>query len=387
MSAISDTDSPLEKPSKHIRTASSIFFFISGFGYSSWASRIPSIQQQLNLNEAELGTVLFAMPIGLILTLPLTKTLLRKHSSNIIMLFGALLFNILLCFPGFTSSTLQLMGLLFGFGVARNLMNISVNAQSVGVQAYYSRSIITTFHGIWSLAGFAGAGLGYIMVANNIGMSVHLPIAGVSMVILAIAAYPQTLYQAPLEEKPKPVFSLPDKSVLGYALICFACMATENAMYDWAIIYFEKAGSAPATTSITGFVVYMIFMTIGRFGGDKIVHKTGIINIIKYSGLFIFLGLLAAALFPNKFVIFPAFAVVGLGVSCIVPLIFSLAGRNKSANSGTQIASISTIGYLGFLVIPPAVGFLAHASSLRFTFGILSLLGMMIFLFSLKLKN
>ncbi|RRN77433.1 MFS transporter, partial [Pseudoxanthomonas sp. SGD-10] len=315
------------------------------------------------------------------------KSLLRKRSSNIIMLIGALLFNILLCFPGFTSNILQLMGLLFGFGVARNLMNISVNAQSVGVQAYYSRSIITTFHGVWSLAGFAGAGLGYIMVANNIGMNIHLPIAGLSMVILALITYPHTLYQEPLQEKPKPVFSLPDKSVLGYALICFACMATENVMYDWAIIFFEKAGLAPATTAITGFVVYMVFMTLGRFGGDKIVHKTGIINIIKYSGLFIFIGLLAVALFPNKFVIFPAFAIIGLGVSCIVPLIFSLAGKNKTANSGTQIASISTIGYLGFLVIPPAVGFLAHATSLRFTFGTLSVLGLMIFLFSLKLKN
>lgn len=387
MSNVSLTEATQGRPSKHIRTASSIFFFISGFGYASWASRIPGIQQQLNLNEAELGTVLFAMPIGLVLTLPLTKALLRKHSSNKIMMIGALLFNILLCFPGFTSNIMQLMGILFCFGASRNLMNISVNAQSVGVQTYYSKSIITTFHGVWSLAGFAGAGLGYLMVANNVGITVHLPIAGIAMIILSWAAYPQTLYQEPVEEKPKPVFSLPDKSVLGYALICFACMAAENVMYDWAIIYFEKAGTAPAATAITGFVVYMVFMTLGRFGGDKIVHKTGIINIIKYSGLFIFLGLLTVAIFPYKFVIFPAFAIIGLGVSCIVPLIFSLAGRNKTANSGTQIASISTIGYLGFLVVPPAVGFLAHATSLQVTFGILSLLGMMIFLFSLKLKN
>lgn len=381
------TDTYQEKSSKYIRTACSIFFFISGFGYSSWASRIPGIQQQLNLNEAELGSVLFAMPVGLILTLPLTKVLLRKHSSNKIMLIGALLFNAILCLPGFTSSTLQLIAVLFCFGAARNLMNISMNAQSVGVQSHYSRSIITTFHGVWSLSGFAGAGLGSLMVANHIGIDVHLPLAGITMIILALIAYPKTLYQEPIEEKPKPVFSLPDKSVLGYALICFACMATENVMYDWAIIYFQKTGAAPAATAATGFVVYMIFMTLGRFGGDKIIHKTSIISIIKYSGLFIFVGLLAATLFPNKYVIFGSFAIIGLGVSCIVPLIFSLAGRDQTVNSGTRVASISTIGYLGFLVIPPVVGFLAHATSFRFTFGIISVLGMLIFLLALRIKE
>lgn len=376
-----------ETKQKHIRTACSIFFFISGFGYASWASRIPTIQQQLNLNEAQLGTVLFAMPVGLILTLPLTKYLLRKYSSNLIMLFGALLFNAILCLPGFTNSILQLMAVLFVFGSARNIMNISMNGQSVAVQSHYTKSIITTFHGVWSMAGFAGAGLGYLMVANNIGTEYHLPIVGVLMIVLSVMAYPQTLYQKPIKEEPKPVFSLPDKSVLGFAVICFACMATENVMYDWAIIYFEKAGMAPASTAISGFVIYMVFMTMGRFGGDRIVHRIGIVNIIKFSGLLIFVGLLLVALFPYKAVIFPSFAFVGLGVSCIVPLIFSLAGKDKTVNSGSRVASISTIGYLGFLIVPPSVGYLAQATSLRWAFGILSCLGLMIFLLTLKIKN
>src|SRR5690606_20457656 len=111
------------------------------------------------------------------------------------------------------------------------------------------------------------------------------------------------------------------------------------------------------------------------------------INIIKFSGLMIFCGLLLAALFPYQSVIFPSFAFVGLGVSCIVPLIFSLAGRDKTVNSGTRVASISTIGYLGFLVVPPSVGYLAHATSLRWAFGILSLLGLMIFILTLNIKT
>lgn len=303
------------------------------------------------------------------------------------MLIGALAFNIILCLPGFTNSILQLMAVLFGFGASRNLMNISMNGQSVAVQSFYKKSIITTFHGVWSMAGFAGAGVGYLMVANNIGTHIHLPIVGCIMVLLALFSYPHTLYQEPVPEKPRPVFSLPDKSVLGFALICFACMAAENVMYDWAIIYFERSTATSSSFAITGFVVYMVFMTMGRFGGDLIVHRFGIVNIIKISGLLVFFGLLFASLWPNPWVIFPSFAMVGLGVSCIVPLIFSLAGKDKSANSASQVASISTIGYLGFLVVPPSVGYLAQATSLRWSFGILSFLGMLIFILAINIKN
>ncbi len=371
---------------KKIRRANSAFFFVSGFGYATWASRIPSLQQQLKLNEAELGAVLFALPLGLLLTMPLTAKLLAKHSNNKIMMWGALFFNLVLCLPGFTHTIWQLVVVLLCFGASRNLLNISMNAHSVGVQKFYTKSIMTTFHGIWSLAGFAGAGLGYLMVSNHITPAYHLPLVGIALTVVSIYFYPSTLYQQPIKEKRKPMFSLPDQSVLKYALICFACMACENIMYDWSIIYFEKATLSLSSVAITAFVIYMISMTIGRLTGDKIVNAFGIVNILKYSGLMIFAGLFISVIFPVSYVVFIGFSLVGLGVSCIVPLIFSLAGKNNK-NSGLAVASISTVGYLGFLVVPPLVGFLAHLTSLRWAFGVFSLLGLLIFFMSLKIKE
>ena len=146
-----------------------IFFFISGFGFSTWASRIPTIQQELHLNEAQLGAILLALPIGLMGTLPLTGVLLSRRDSRQIMLFGALAFNVMLCAIGFAAKGWQLVIALLCFGCSRNLMNISANAQSIGVQALYDRSIIARFHAVWSLAGFAGAALGALMV--NLGVS------------------------------------------------------------------------------------------------------------------------------------------------------------------------------------------------------------------------
>src|SRR4051794_9387532 len=153
-------DAALIKSPNRFRLATTVFFFISGFGYSSWASRIPSIQHQLNLNEAALGAVLFVMPIGLMLTMPITSYLLTRVNGKKIVLAGALAFNIVLALPGFTSQTYQLAVILFCFGSTRNLMNLSLNSQAVEVQRLYTQSIMTTFHAVWSIAGFAGAAFG-----------------------------------------------------------------------------------------------------------------------------------------------------------------------------------------------------------------------------------
>src|ERR1700744_651765 len=168
---------------RHIRIANAVFFFLSGFGYSSWASRIPSMQNKLHLNEAQLGAVLFALPIGLMLTMPLTGRLLGRFNSRSILLIGVMIFNVMLGFAGFSTQTWQLVLILLCFGSARNLFNISLNAQAVSVQKLYTRSIMTTFHGIWSLAGFAGAGLGYFMVSHNVYTSWHLLGVGIGMIV------------------------------------------------------------------------------------------------------------------------------------------------------------------------------------------------------------
>jgi len=372
---------------KQVRLATTIFFFISGFGYSSWASRIPSIQQQLHLNEAELGGVLLASPIGLMLTMPFTSMLLGRVNSRKIMLIGALLFNLVLCFPGFTNSTWQLVVVLLCFGSTRNLLNLSANSQAVGVQQLYQQSIMTTFHGMWSLAGFAGAALGLLMVSLDIATSYHLLAVSIILIFLSVYAYKNTLEQPPVVQNKKPVFSLPDKHLMKFAIICFGCMSCENTMYDWSAIYFEKAVHATKSASTAAFVIYMVFMTIGRFAGDKLVPVLGIKKILNFCGWFILSGLVLAVILPHPITAGIGFALVGLGVSCIVPLVFSMAGKSKTMSSGQALAAISTIGYIGFLLVPPVVGFVAEALNLRWSFGIIAILGAAIIMMVATIKE
>lgn len=372
---------------KKIRLANTVFYFISGFGYATWASRIPSIQRELGLNEAQLGALLFAMPIGLMLTLPITGRILSTYSSRAVMLFGALFFSIVLSLIGFSNTVWQLAIMLFCLGSARNLLNISTNAQGVAVQTLYDKSIMATFHGVWSLAGFAGGAVGSIMVYYNIGAAYHLLGVSILLVIFSAWFFSGTMYQEPIPQTTKKLISLPEGPLLKLAFICFACMACENTMYDWSAIYFEKAVNVPKDTATFGFVAYMVAMTAGRFVGDAAVNKYGVKMVLNYSGIFIFSGLMLSVILPYTITAGLGFILVGLGVSCIVPTVFQIAGRSTKMSSGTALASMSTIGYLGFLLVPPLVGFVAQAASLRWSFGIIAMLGALVIILVKTIKG
>jgi len=357
------------------RLATAVFFFVSGFGFSTWASRIPTIQQHLGLNEAQLGGVLLALPAGLMLTLPVTGALLQRHSSRSVMLVGAILYNIMLGALGFVEHTWQLVAVLFCFGCSRNLLNISVNAQSVGVQGLYSRPILATFHGVWSVAGFAAAGVSALLIPANVSLPVHMVVVSVLLTGVAFSFYPSTLTLQPKPQTQKTGFTLPDKTLLRFGLIAFTSMACEGTMYDWSSIYFAKAVHAPKEIVTVGYTAYMVAMTTGRFSGDWLVSRLGIRQMLRYSGFLVSLGLLLAAAVPQVLPAGLGFVMVGLGISCVVPLVFGMAGKSSKLGSGSAIAAVSTVGYFGFLIVPPVVGFVAEAANLRWSLALMSVLG------------
>lgn len=371
------------------RIGAAIFFFISGFGYSTWAARIPTIKHQLHLDDGQLGTALFALPVGLMLTMPLTKWLLTRYSSRAVMLFGSLFLCVILILVGFAVSFWQLVVLLLFFGSARNLMTLSINTQGVTVQALYPKSIMASFHGIWSMACFAAAGVSAVVVYFNVSPAYQFTVVSIILAILSLYFIRDTILQQP---DPQPVIAvervitpwwgrayvLPDKYLLKFALICFACMACENTMYDWGALYFQKQINSDKTIASTALVIFLVAVTAGRFFGDRIVNQIGIKKVLRLSGIFIFCGLAIAVALPYLFTAAVGYVLIGFGVSCVVPMVFSLAGKSKNMSSSSALASISTVGYMGFIIIPPFVGYVAKAASLRLSFGIVTLFGALI---------
>lgn len=368
--------------------ANAIFFFISGFGYAAWASRIPTIREQFGLSDSMLGSLLFAMPVGLLCTLPFTNYLLEKYSSRSIMLAGSLIFNAVLCLSGFADQVWQLFIVLFCFGSSRNLLNISMNVQAVSVQRQYKKkSVITAFHGIWSIAGFAGAALGYLLVSSGIGIAWHFPAVGLAMIGLTLYQFRHTLYEPPQKHQRRALFALPEKGVLNYALIVFICMACENTMYDWSGVYFQKTMQATPAMATAAFASYMVMMTVGRFAGDRMVNRFGIRMVLYYCSLMLTCGLLLAILLPFPATGFLGFMMVGLGVSCIYPLVFSLAGQSVNLGSARALASISSISYLGFLVVPPLIGLVSELAGIRISFGTIALLAAVMVVLISRIKT
>jgi MFS family permease len=369
------------------KLAISIFFFISGFSFSSWASRIPELQSQLKLNDAELGSLLILLPAGLIITMPLTAFLLSKYTSHKIMLIASLLYVFLLALLGIAKNIWQIACILFLFGAARNLFNISVNTQAVGFQDANSKPIMSSFHGIWSIAGFTGAALSSLLISMDINVTTHFNLVCLISLVCILFNHKNTLKTDVKKYNTSTSLLFPNKALLKLGIIAFFSMVCEATISEWGVIYFIKVVQVPKSLTTFGYLAYLSSMTLGRFLGDKLTNQFGAISVLKKSGFLAFVGIGIIVLFPNLVVATIGYFIIGLGLSCIIPLIYSIAGKHAALNIGPSITSISTIGYMGFLTGPPLVGFLSQSINMRVSFIVVIVSTFAIFILSGRVKS
>jgi MFS family permease len=357
------------------RIAVSTFFFIAGFTFASWASRIPDIKTSLQLSDGGLGAVLFALPVGLMVSMPLSGIFVSRFGSSKVVIVAASVYPLILILLGLATTPWQLAAVLFFFGFMGNIFNISVNTQAVGVEALYGRSIMASFHGVWSLAGFSGAAVGALMVAVPFVPYVHFAIIYAATLLLVLVTFKNTLPQTE-GNKAQPLFAKPDKAILKLGLIAFGCLVCEGTMFDWSGVYFQKVVKVPESQTPLGYVAFMSSMAAGRFIADWLVTKFSVKPILQFSGLIIAAGLLTAVIFPFPVTAILGFLLVGFGVSSVVPLVYGLAGKSTTMSPGMALAAVSTIGFLGFLVGPPLIGFISEAAGLRIAFSVIAVIGL-----------
>jgi MFS family permease len=368
------------------RIAVACLFFLAGLCFASWASRIPDIQSRLHLDNAGLGAVLLALPVGLMTSLPLAGWLVAKYGSRPVALCAALLYASTLPFLGFAGAVWQLVACLFVFGMCGNHLNISINTQAIGTEAEYGRTIMASYHGLWSLAGFSGAAIGTLFIKLHwLPWQHFLVITGLAFGIVGVV-FNRLIPKDAHAGDGQPIFAWPDRSLINLGVIAFCSMICEGAMFDWSGVYFQKVIHPPQGLVAIGYTAFMSTMAAGRFFGDWLTTKWGIKAILQLSGALTAGGLLTAVLFPWLFPAIAGFLLVGAGVSSIVPLVYSAAGRSKVLSPGVALAAVSTIGYLGFLFGPPVIGFIAQALNLRVSLGLIAVLGSCITLMASKTK-
>lgn len=375
-----------------LRLSVSIFYFIQGISFASWASRIPDIKASLMLNDAQLGSILLFIPIGQISVMALSGYCIGRFGSKLMLRIGAVLYPTALLMLGLATSKFSLSLGLFLFGVAANICNISVNTQGVGVEKIYKRSIMATFHGLWSFGGFIGGLIGMLMA--NFGLKPHQHFIIILILVLAfVAVFQRTLlphdinYSVKRDDQTGWKKYKPEKLVIIIGCIVLGCMICEGTMYDWTSVYFASVVKPKEEYVRLGYICAMCAMTVGRFTADRLVTRFGIANVIRTSGAVISVGLLIAIIFPYLITASLGFLLVGAGVSSVVPLCYSMVSKSKYMKPSSALTVASTIGMFGFLAGPPMIGFLSHAFGLRLAFVSIALFGIITSVLAGKLKK
>jgi MFS family permease len=386
INTLTGTASPTPIQRSTMRIAVSAFYFCMGFSFASWASRIPDIKTKLGLSEGELGSVLLALPIGQLLMMPVSGRLVTRYGSKTILSFAILLYALELTNLGWATHGWQLALALFIFGIVGNMSNISVNTQGVLAEKIYGRPIMTTFHGVWSIAGFSGALVGLLMMNLKLPPRQHFFIVATLVFIIVFIARRYLIESTSGPVEKKRFFSKPEGILVKLGIIAFCSMAAEGTMFDWSGVYFREIVKVPESLVILGYTTFMIMMATGRFAGDRIIARLGRKKTLQLSGLFVLTGLLISVLLPYLVTATIGFLIVGLGVSSVIPTVYSTAARSAKVSPGMALAGVSSIGFLGFLIGPPLIGYIAQISSLQYSFGVVALFGLCVTIMVSKLK-
>ena len=364
------------------------FFFFTGICFASWASRIPDIKMQLGLNDAELGAMLFFLPVGSFLGIPISGSLTSIYGSNRMLKIAAIIYPLSLTLIGTITQTWQLGICLFIFGMAGNFYNVAVNTQAVVLSKLFEKSIISTFHGFWSLAGFVGGLIGGLFVAKQITPIYQFMFVALISIIYLVFAHP---YLMPSEKNKQPLnkmWNKPSALMLQFGFIALGNMICEGMMFDWSGLYFQKVALVPNEYRTMGYICFMACMTIGRMFADILINYWGARKQLMLSGLLVTVGLIVAVIMPGMIISAIGFMLVGFGVSSVIPTIYGTVGRSAAPGQASiALASVSSIGFFGFLIGPPIIGFLSQAIGLRWAFLTVSLLGLATFFQSYRLKK
>ncbi len=369
----------------HSRISISALFFLHGLCFSSWGARIPAIQEMHGLTEATLGTLLLALPLGSIFSMPLAAALVSRFGSKKILLLAIILYSMVLVSVGLAQTTWQLALSLIIFGLTSNMVNVSLNTQAVKLESLFQRPIMASLHGLWSMAGFLGGAIGGIMIGAGVVPYQHFIFILILVMILGLF-FSRSLIPEGVSKRTvgQTSYSWPDRSLLGLGLLAFLSMICEGAMFDWSGIYFKKVVGAQGAWVSAGHVSFMATMAGTRFVADYFKERFGFKVVLQMSGTLIFIGLMTSVVFPRLYPAMFGFLLVGAGVSAVVPLVFSEAGKTRVMSPSGAIAAVSTIGFFGFLIGPPLIGWVAGASSLRFSFLIIAFMGLGIAFLSRK---
>lgn len=348
------------------RWAVAALFFANGFMVGSWAPQIPALVERLGISEFTLGLLILGFGLGAVAAMVNAGHLIARHGSQKTLLLFSLTTVVPLLLVALAPNVWLVAPALVYFGATIGAMDVSMNSNAVAVERKLGRAIMSSSHGFWSLGGFAGGGLGGILI-QNYGHLSHAIFATIVAGVIVAAAWAYVIPDRhPQAEEEKGSFRWPREGAI-YLLgaIALICMNAEGAVLDWAALYLRQEQAADIATAGFAFAFFSGAMALMRFAGDGIRNRYGAVTTFRASNLIAATGMLVAGLSPWPWLSIAAFAICGLGIANAVPILFSAAGNHRGLSHGAGMSVVTTMGYSGILVAPSLIGFVGGQVGFR----------------------
>jgi MFS family permease len=369
-------DSKIAKPIAiaRNRAAVSTIYFVLGAGFGSWVVRIPDIQRDHGLSTGSLGTALLAVAVGSITGMPLAGWMCARHDSAWITLGATALLAVTIGLIPVVPAFGALLAALLVLGIANGALGVAMNLQGAPFELAVGHPAMSSFHGIFSVGGLLGSLVGGVTTAANVSPTLHLSVAAAVLVAATLVAGP-FLVRVPPQYGPRRL-ARPDRGTFALSALAFAVLFCEGAVTDWSAVYLGSEVGAAKGLVGAGYTVFAVAMAAGRLIGDGLSQRFGPRWLVYGAGLLVLAAASVIVLAQGVITVICGFGLLGVGLSVVFPCTLSAAARSRPANAGAAIASVSTFGYLGFLLGPPLIGYLSELTSLSTSLGALLIAGL-----------
>ncbi|MBK5414341.1 MFS transporter [Pseudomonas sp. TH31] len=359
-------------PGRLEQMSTRIAFFIAGFGIAAWAPLVPYAKARAGLDEGTLGLLLLCLGVGSILAMPIAGMLATRFGCRRVVSAGVLLICAALPLLATVSSIPALIAALFMFGAGLGTVDSTVNLQAVIVERASGKTMMSGFHGLFSLGGIVGAAGVSALLGLGVSPFGATLVVIVLLIVALLKAVPHLLPYG--SESSGPAFAVPHGIVLFIGVMCFIVFLTEGAVLDWSAVFLASERGIDTAYAGLGYAAFALTMTAGRLTGDAIVRRLGATKVIVFGGLIAAVGLALATFAPTWEAALVGYALVGAGCSNIVPVLYTAVGKQTVMPESIAVPAITTLGYAGILAGPAVIGFVAHGSSLSFAFGLMAVL-------------
>lgn len=339
-------------------------FLLHGILFGTWATQIPLAQARLGVSLSVFGLALLCIAGGAVIAMPITGALVNAFGSARLSWIAGLMFSVAVAGPSLAPNLVVFMLCGALLGAAIGSMDVAMNAHGLLVERGLKRPVMSGFHGAFSIGAAAGTIIGAWLL-DEVGPHMQLFISGsIGFAGIALAGYhllPTHLDRGLSGEH----FAWPTRATIGLGLLCFLALMIEGSVADWGALMMKERFAVDAALAATAFGFYQTGMAVARFTGDRLRSRFGAVRLVAISAALTAAGTATALLAPHVTWSLAAFALAGLGLGNIAPVLFAGGGRLEPTAPGRGIAAVTSLGYSGFLAGPPLIGVAADLTSLQ----------------------